>query len=74
VTTPEWDRAYEAGIAGWDIGRPQPAFVRLADEGLLRGRVFDPARPLRRPGSLPFVGCDAPQSGRATTWMGHRCT
>ena len=27
--------------APWDIGRPQPVFVRLADEGLLRGRVLD---------------------------------
>ena len=37
-----WDSAYEAGSrAPWDIGRPQPAFVRLADGGLLRGRVLD---------------------------------
>jgi 2-polyprenyl-3-methyl-5-hydroxy-6-metoxy-1,4-benzoquinol methylase len=25
----------------WDIGRPQPAFLRLAEEGALRGRVLD---------------------------------
>ena len=25
----------------WDIGRPQPAFVELADAGVLRGRVLD---------------------------------
>lgn len=25
----------------WDIGRPQPAFAALADDGLLRGRVLD---------------------------------
>ena len=25
----------------WDIGRPQPAFVRLAHEGAIRGRVLD---------------------------------
>jgi SAM-dependent methyltransferase len=37
-----WDSAYEAGSrAPWDIGRPQPAFVRLADGGLLCGRVLD---------------------------------
>jgi cyclopropane fatty-acyl-phospholipid synthase-like methyltransferase len=37
-----WDSAYEAGSrAPWDIGRPQPAFVRLADGGLLGGRVLD---------------------------------
>ena len=44
MTTPPtgWDSAYEAGSrAPWDIGRPQPAFVRLADGGLLRGRVLD---------------------------------
>jgi cyclopropane fatty-acyl-phospholipid synthase-like methyltransferase len=44
MTTPaaRWDSAYEAGSgAPWDIGRPQPAFVRLADGGLLRGRVLD---------------------------------
>jgi SAM-dependent methyltransferase len=43
MTTPTgWDSAYEAGSrAPWDIGRPQPAFVRLADSGLLGGRVLD---------------------------------
>jgi cyclopropane fatty-acyl-phospholipid synthase-like methyltransferase len=44
MTTPaaRWDSAYEAGsLAPWDIGRPQPAFVRLADGGLLSGRVLD---------------------------------
>jgi SAM-dependent methyltransferase len=42
MTTPHWDEAYAAGaLAPWDIGRPQPAFVRLADSGLLRGRVLD---------------------------------
>jgi SAM-dependent methyltransferase len=39
---PEWDEAYSASTAApWDIGRPQPAFVRLADRGLLCGRVLD---------------------------------
>jgi cyclopropane fatty-acyl-phospholipid synthase-like methyltransferase len=44
MTTPTagWDSAYEAGSRpSWDIGRPQPAFVRLADGGLLSGRVLD---------------------------------
>ena len=27
--------------APWDIGRPQPAFVRLAEQGVLSGRVLD---------------------------------
>jgi len=37
-----WDASY-AGYRppGWDIGRPQPAFVRLASSGVLHGRVLD---------------------------------
>jgi SAM-dependent methyltransferase len=39
---PEWDASYTADApAPWDIGRPQPAFVRLADEGRLTGRLLD---------------------------------
>lgn len=39
---PEWDNSYTGGTpAPWDIGRPQPAFARLADEGRLTGRVLD---------------------------------
>ena len=42
TTPPSWDSVYEAGShPPWDIGRPQPAFVRLADGGLLGGRVLD---------------------------------
>jgi SAM-dependent methyltransferase len=42
MTTPSWDWAYaEGGQAPWDIGRPQPAFRRLANDGLLAGRVLD---------------------------------
>jgi SAM-dependent methyltransferase len=42
MTTPSWDWAYtEGGQAPWDIGRPQPAFLRLANDGLLAGRVLD---------------------------------
>jgi len=39
---PSWDEAYTASApAPWDIGRPQPAFVRLAEQGLLSGRLLD---------------------------------
>ncbi|MBO0776268.1 MAG: class I SAM-dependent methyltransferase [Actinobacteria bacterium] len=39
---PDWDAVYGAASPPpWDIGRPQPAFVRLADNGLLTGRVLD---------------------------------
>jgi len=43
MTTPSsWDDSYTAATpAPWDIGRPQPAFVRLAAQGLLSGRVLD---------------------------------
>jgi SAM-dependent methyltransferase len=44
MSTPSagWDESYTGSTpAPWDIGRPQPAFVRLADEGLLRGRLLD---------------------------------
>jgi SAM-dependent methyltransferase len=44
VTTPgSWDEAYSRDAPPpWDIGRPQPVFVRLADQGLLAGQVLDP--------------------------------
>lgn len=42
MTTPSWDAAYaDETPAPWDIGRPQPAFVRLADQGMLSGHVLD---------------------------------
>jgi SAM-dependent methyltransferase len=41
---PDFDALY-ANTAGpppaWDIGRPQPAFLHLAETGALRGRVLD---------------------------------
>jgi cyclopropane fatty-acyl-phospholipid synthase-like methyltransferase len=30
-----------AGTPPWDIGRPQPAFLELAETGAVRGRVLD---------------------------------
>ena len=42
VTTPSWDDSYAASEPPpWDIGRPQPAFVRLAEQGLLTGLLLD---------------------------------
>ena len=38
---PAWDASYRRHVAPWDIGRPQPTFVRLADEGRLTGRLLD---------------------------------
>jgi SAM-dependent methyltransferase len=38
----DWEAVYQASTPPpWDIGRPQPTFVRLADSGLLCGRVLD---------------------------------
>ena len=36
----EFDALY-AGRPPWDIGRPQPAFLALAEAGAVRGRVLD---------------------------------
>jgi SAM-dependent methyltransferase len=36
----EFDAMY-SGIPPWDIGRPQPAFVRQAESGSIRGSVLD---------------------------------
>jgi len=42
VTTPSWDDAYAGSVPpAWDLGQPQPAFVRLAEQGLLAGTVLD---------------------------------
>ncbi|GAA1237688.1 class I SAM-dependent methyltransferase [Oryzihumus leptocrescens] len=37
----DFDVAYATGTPPWDIGRPQPAFRALADDGRLVGRVLD---------------------------------
>jgi SAM-dependent methyltransferase len=36
----DFDEMY-SGTPPWDIGRPQPAFVQLADAGAISGRVLD---------------------------------
>ena len=42
MTTPSWDDAYAgSNPPPWDLGGPQPAFVRLAADGLLTGQVLD---------------------------------
>ncbi len=43
MTTPmSWDDAYTGSTPPpWDIDRPQHAFVRLAERGLLSGRLLD---------------------------------
>jgi SAM-dependent methyltransferase len=39
-THPDFDDSY-AGTPPWDIGRPQPIFLRLAEDGAIVGRVLD---------------------------------
>jgi SAM-dependent methyltransferase len=39
--TASWDAVYAEDAAPWDIGRPQPAFVRLADDGEISSPVLD---------------------------------
>jgi SAM-dependent methyltransferase len=41
MTGRPWDASYHDGPAPWDIGRPQPAVVRLAAEGGFAGAVLD---------------------------------
>ena len=36
-----WDASYRDGPAPWDLGRPQPAIVRLAADGGFAGTVLD---------------------------------
>jgi SAM-dependent methyltransferase len=36
-----WDASYHGGPAPWDIGKPQPAVVRLASDGRFAGAVLD---------------------------------
>ncbi len=37
----DWDDSYADAPPPWDIGRPQPAFVRLAESGALTGALLD---------------------------------
>ena len=36
-----WNASYRDGPAPWDLGRPQPAILRLASEGRFAGAVLD---------------------------------
>jgi cyclopropane fatty-acyl-phospholipid synthase-like methyltransferase len=38
---PNWDDSYAGPPPPWDIGRPQRAFVRLAEAGALTGTLLD---------------------------------
>jgi SAM-dependent methyltransferase len=55
----DFDASYQAGDAPWDIGRPQPAVVRLAEAGRLVGDVLD-------------VGCGTGENALYLAGRGHR--
>lgn len=41
VTIQTFDELYRGGTAAWEVGRPQPEVVALADGGFFTGRVLD---------------------------------
>jgi SAM-dependent methyltransferase len=53
-----FDNAYD-GTPTWDIGRPQPAVLRMVEAGLVAGDVLD-------------VGCGTGEHARLLASLGHR--
>ena len=66
-----WDASYTDGPAPWDIGEPQPAFARLAQEDAWRGTVLDAGcgtgehALLAAARGLPVLGVDVAQTAIA---------
>jgi len=58
---PEDFDALYGGMPAWDIGRPQPAFLALAEAGAIRGRVLD-------------VGCGTGEHALMAAGMGLEAT
>jgi SAM-dependent methyltransferase len=54
----DFDAAYASSPPPWDIGRPQPAFVRAAGSGALVGKVLD-------------VGCGTGEHALLAASLGH---
>lgn len=70
-----WDASYHDGPAPWDIGRPQPAIVRLASAGGFAGAVLDAGcgtgenalhvASLTAPAGLSVLGVDVAETALA---------
>jgi SAM-dependent methyltransferase len=67
-----WDASYQDGPAPWDIGRPQPAIVRLASAGGFAGAVLDAGCGTGENAlhvaslGLPVLGVDVAETALAT--------
>ncbi len=72
MTGKPWDASYSDGPAHWDIGRPQPAIVRLASKGGFAGAVLDAGcgtgehALLIASLGLPVLGVDVAETALAT--------
>jgi SAM-dependent methyltransferase len=75
-----WDASYHFGPPPWDIGRPQPAVLRLASQGGFAGAVLDAGCGTGENAlhvaslGLPVVGIDVAETAlsRAREKAGHR--
>ena len=54
-----FEQAYAEGTGPWDLDRPQPEFVRLAEEGAIHGSVLD-------------AGCGTGQNALYLARRGHK--
>jgi len=72
MTGEPWDASYHDGPAPWDVGRPQPAIVRLASEGGFVGAVLDAGCGTGENSlhvaslGLPVLGVDVAETALAT--------
>jgi SAM-dependent methyltransferase len=71
MTGQPWDASYRDGPAPWDIGRPQPAVVRVATAGGFTGTVLDAGCGTGENGlhvaslGLPVLGVDVAETALA---------
>ena len=71
MTGVPWDASYVGGPAPWEIGRPQPAFLRVASDGGFAGTVLDAGcgtgenSLLAASLGLPVIGVDVSETALA---------